>query len=49
MTTPADPRTPAQRKADNDNHGVQLNPNNPKYGGGPAPKPAPKVEPPKKK
>lgn len=49
MSTPTDPRTPAQRKADTDNRAVQLNPNNPKFGGGSPPQPAPKVEPPKKK
>lgn len=31
MATTPDPRPPAQKKADLDNHGVQLNPNNPEY------------------
>jgi hypothetical protein len=49
MTKPTDPRSPTQRKADNDNHGVQLNPNNAKFGGGRPSAPPPAPQPPKKK
>lgn len=49
MANPPDPRPPAQKKADLDNHSTQLNPNNPEYQRSRTPPPQPPPAPPTKK
>lgn len=49
MDNSPDPRPPAQKKADLDNHANQLNPNNPEYQRSRTPPPKPSSAPPAKK